>query len=94
MPPPTVARVGADIPRLVTALRAAGDKDVWIMGGAQTINAFLSANAIDRIDLFTIPLLLGDGIRLFDAARPELQLKLMSTQTYDKGLTRQSYTRA
>jgi dihydrofolate reductase len=92
--PPTVARVGADIPRLVTALRAAGGKDIWIMGGAQTINAFLAAEAIDRIDLFTVPLLLGEGIRLFADNRPETALKLASTQTYDKGLARQSYLRA
>jgi dihydrofolate reductase len=92
--PPTVARVGADIPRLATALRTAGDKDVWIMGGAQTINAFLSAETIDRIDLFTIPVLLGDGIRLFEGARPEANLRLLSSQSYDKGLARLSYARA
>lgn len=92
--PPTVARVGADIPRLVTALRAAGGKDVWIMGGAQTINAFLAAEAIDRIDLFTVPTLLGRGIRLFDDTRPEQGLRLLSSQTYDKGLARLSYARA
>ena len=94
-PPPTVTRVGGDIPRLVTALRAAaGDQDVWIMGGAMTINAFLAANAVDRIDLFTLPLLLGAGIRLFDDAREEVPLRLLGTQTYDKGLSRQSFTRA
>jgi dihydrofolate reductase len=92
--PPTVARVGADIPRLVTALRAAGDKDVWIMGGAQTINAFLKAEAVDRIDLFTLPVLLGGGVRLFEGTRPEAALRLLSTQTYDKGLARLSYVRA
>lgn len=92
--PPTVARVGADILRLMTALRAAGSKDTWIMGGAQTINAFLKAGAIDRIDLFTVPVLLGGGLRLFADGRPETALKLGSTQTYDKGLARQSYVRA
>lgn len=92
--PPTVARVGADIPRLVTALRAAGGKDIWIMGGAMTINAFLAAEAIDRIDLFTVPTLLGGGIRLFGDGRPEAALKFVSAQTYDKGLARQSYVRA
>lgn len=91
--PPTVARVGADIPRLVTALRAAGDKDVWIMGGAQTINAFLTAEAVDRIDLFTLPVLLGEGIRLFEGARPETGLRLLSSQIYDRGLARLSYLR-
>ena len=92
--PPTVARVGGDIARLVTALRAAGDKDVWIMGGAQTINAFLRAEAVDRIDLFTLPILLGGGIRLFEDARPETNFRLLSTQSYDKGLARLSYVRA
>jgi dihydrofolate reductase len=92
--PPDVTRVGTDILRLATALRAAGGKDAWIMGGAMTINAFLQAGAVDRIDLFTVPLLLGDGIPLFAPGRPESPLKLMSTQTYDKGLARQSYVRA
>jgi dihydrofolate reductase len=92
--PPSVTRVGADVARLTTALRASGGKDAWIMGGAQTINAFLAAGAIDRIDLFTVPVLLGGGIPLFAPGRPETALKLASTQTYDKGLARQSYLRA
>ena len=92
--PPNVTRVGADIPRLATALKASGGKDVWIMGGAMAINSFLAAGVIDRIDLFTIPVLLGDGIPLFSTERPEIQLKLAGTQTYDKGLVRMSYLRA
>jgi dihydrofolate reductase len=92
--PPTVTRVGADIAKLVNALRAAGGKDVWVMGGARTINTFLAANAIDRIDLFVVPVLLGEGISLFAASRPEAALKLAGTQTYDKGLARLSYVRA
>jgi dihydrofolate reductase len=92
--PPSVTRVGADFVRLTTALRASGGKDAWIMGGAQTINAFLEAGAIDRIDLFTVPTLLGDGIPLFRSGRQQMDLKLAGTQTYDKGLARQSYVRA
>ncbi|MEQ1865235.1 MAG: dihydrofolate reductase family protein [Micropepsaceae bacterium] len=92
--PPSVTRVGPDVTRLTTALRASGGRDAWIMGGAQTINAFLAAGAIDRIDLFTVPTLLGDGIPLFASGRPETALKLVGTQAYDKGLARQSYLRA
>lgn len=92
--PPNVTRVGADIARLATALRAAGAKDTWIMGGAMTINAFLAAGAVDRIDLFTIPVLLGDGVRLFVEGRPETPLKFLGSQVYDKGLARLSYARA
>lgn len=93
-PPPKVTRVGADIARLVAALRASGGKDAWVMGGAMAINAFLEAGAIDRIDLFVVPVLLGQGIPLFTAGRPESALKLVGTQTYDKGLARLSYVRA
>lgn len=92
--PPTVTRVNADVPRLATALRAAGGKDAWIMGGAMAINAFLTADAIDRIDLFIVPVLLGEGVPLFEANRPQTALKLAGTQTYDKGLARLSYVRA
>jgi dihydrofolate reductase len=92
--PPSVTRVGADVAKLTAALRASGGKDAWVMGGAMAINAFLAANAIDRIDLFTVPVLLGDGIPLFRSGRPETALKLAGTQTYDKGLSRQSYVRA
>jgi dihydrofolate reductase len=92
--PPNVTRVGADIPRLVTALRAAGGKDAWVMGGAMTINAFLAAGAVDRIDLLVLPDLLGDGVQLFGPGRPEAALKLTGTQTYDRGLARLSYQRA
>jgi dihydrofolate reductase len=92
--PHTVTRVGADIPRLAAALRAAGGKDAWVMGGAMAIDGFLHAGAIDRLDLFTVPVLLGDGIALFKPGRPQLPLKLLGTQVYDKGLVRQSYVRA
>ena len=78
----------------MAALRTSGGKDAWVMGGAMAINAFLEASAIDRIDLFVVPVLIGQGIPLFTAGRPETPLKLVSTQTYEKGLARLSYVRA
>ena len=92
--PASVTRIGADITRLVPALRASGDKDVWVMGGAMTIGAFLEAEVIDRIDLFVVPTLLGYGVPLFSGGRPDMPLKFVGTQTYDKGLVRLSYLRA
>ncbi len=92
--PPNVTRVGPEVGRLVTALRAAGGKDVWVMGGAMTIGAFLEGQVIDRIDLFVVPVLLGYGVPLFSGGRPDTPLKFAGTQTYDKGLVRLSYLRA
>jgi dihydrofolate reductase len=49
-----------------TALDAAGDKNVLILG-ANIANQALEAGLVDDILLYVLPVLLGDGVRLFDA---------------------------
>jgi dihydrofolate reductase len=53
-------------PALAQARDAAGDKDVFIGGGADAINQCLAAGLVDEIELHVVPLLLGGGERLFD----------------------------
>jgi dihydrofolate reductase len=48
------------------ARAAAGDKDVAIGGGANIVRQCLAAGVIDEIRLHLVPVLLGDGVRLFD----------------------------
>ena len=48
------------------AKRAAGKKDVLIMGGAETINQFLAAGVVDEVNISMAQLLLGGGERLFE----------------------------
>jgi dihydrofolate reductase len=48
------------------AQTAAGDKDVSIGGGANTIQQFLRAGLVDELQIHVAPLLLGGGVRLFD----------------------------
>ena len=48
------------------ALRAAGDKDVQVIGGADTIQECLNAAACDELQIDIMPVLLGRGIRLFE----------------------------
>jgi dihydrofolate reductase len=52
--------------RWIQAQAAAGDKDVSIAGGANTIQQFLEAGLLDELQIHLVPLLLGDGVRLFD----------------------------
>jgi dihydrofolate reductase len=51
---------------LEQAKAAAGDRDVAIAGGASTIRQALAAGAIDELTLDIIPVLLGEGERLFE----------------------------
>jgi dihydrofolate reductase len=57
------------------ASQAAGEKDVFIGGGAEIINEYLSAGLVDEIELHVSPILLGSGSRLFDGVGPDLKLE-------------------
>lgn len=51
---------------LAQAQAAAGDKDVSVAGGATIIQEFLQAGLLDEIQVHLIPILLGEGRRLFE----------------------------
>lgn len=60
---------------IAQAVEVAGDKDVFIMGGAGVIQQGLAAGLVDELHLHLAPVLLGGGTRLFEdiAARPRLE---------------------
>jgi dihydrofolate reductase len=51
---------------LAQAKKAAGPKDVRISGGADTIRQYLNAGLIDEFQIHYAPVVLGNGLRLFD----------------------------
>jgi dihydrofolate reductase len=51
---------------LEQAREAAGDQDVTIGGGADVARQYLSAGLVDQLQLNVVPVLLGDGARLFE----------------------------
>jgi dihydrofolate reductase len=48
------------------AKEAAGDRNVKIMGGANTVNQYLVAGLIDELWLHVAPVTIGTGVRLFE----------------------------
>ncbi|HEX6138938.1 MAG TPA: dihydrofolate reductase family protein [Candidatus Limnocylindria bacterium] len=62
-------------PALARARAAAGEKDVFIGGGARVINEFLAAGLLDELELHVVPLLLGGGARLFESLGPDVRLE-------------------
>jgi dihydrofolate reductase len=48
------------------ARETAGDRDVRIAGGAETIQEYLDSGLIDEFSITLAPVLFGTGIRLFD----------------------------
>jgi dihydrofolate reductase len=67
---------------LERAREAAGDKDVRISGGANVIQQYLSAGLVDEVFIHLAPVLLGDGVRLFERIGAE-QVELECTRVID-----------
>lgn len=53
------------------AREVAGDRDVRIAGGAETIQQYLDGGLIDEFSIALAPVLFGTGIRLFDHVDPD-----------------------
>ena len=49
------------------AKEAAGGKNVAVAGGGTLLRQVLAAGLLDELELHIVPVLLGDGMRLFDA---------------------------
>jgi dihydrofolate reductase len=61
---------------LEQARSAAGDKDVTVMGGADTGRQFIGAGLVDELSIHLVPVLFGGGTRMFEhLADGHLQLE-------------------
>ena len=67
-------------------------KDIWVVGGGQLVQQFLSEKLIDEICLTVHPRLLGQGTALFPSPYPETELELQQCKQYATGLLQVSYS--
>jgi len=82
-----------NLTELIQRLKSESGKNIYCDGGAEIINELLTNNLIDEFIISIIPILVGDGTRLFKEGRPEQQLELLNTKTFDTGLTQLHYRR-
>lgn len=59
---------------------AAGDKDVWVMGGGDLAGQFADAGLLDRIVATVAPVTLGEGAPLLPRVLHADRLKLVSVE--------------
>jgi dihydrofolate reductase len=55
---------------LTRAFEAAAGQDVRLGGGASVVRQYLEAGLVDELNLVVVPVLLGDGERLFEGLTP------------------------
>lgn len=92
-PPPGVERWSAGVPALIAHLREMEGDAAWIVGGAALQSAFIDARALDTLDMFVVPVLLGSGVRMFPPSQKTSWWRLEAAEALGKGLVRLAYRR-
>lgn len=71
--------VNMNIKELINRLQQENGKYIWICGGANLVNQCVKEDLIDEYRITTVPIILGNGIRLFDKNNRSIKLKLIKT---------------
>jgi dihydrofolate reductase len=82
-----------NITELVKQLKSEKGKNIYCDGGAEVINELLKHDLIDELIISVIPVLIGNGTRLFKDNRPEQILEFTEAKTFDTGLIQLHYKR-
>lgn len=82
-----------NLAELVKRLKSEKGKNIYCDGGAEIINELLKNDLIDEFIISIIPVLVGNGTRLFKDGRPWQQLELLNTKVFDTGLAQLHYRR-
>ena len=76
---------------LQQAQQAAGGKDIIVLGGADIAQQYIKAGLLDELQIHLVPILLGEGIRLFEnIGRKPMKLEQISV-TEAPGVTHFRY---
>jgi dihydrofolate reductase len=90
-PPPRTETRPADFAALAAELRGQSDGDVWLYGGPKLWAGFLDAGALDRFELYVVPVLIGEGIPLLPPQRRDRMLRLLESEPLSRGVAKLVY---
>lgn len=84
--------VGDDLKSFINTLRQSSGRDIWLVGGGQTIHYFMKNGFVDELILSIHPIILGAGIPLIvNDSSLETGLELKGVKSYSSGLLQVSY---
>jgi dihydrofolate reductase len=84
--------VDAQVPELIEEMRAAaGELDLWIVGGGNVASQFADHGLLDRVEVTVVPVVLGDGKPLFDRRLPGGPMQLLEARTHSSGMVGLTY---
>ena len=86
--------LGSDVVAAVAALKGQPGLDLQIIGSGGLIQALHAASLIDEYNVWTFPVVLGRGKRLFESSAAPTALRLVSTLASTTGVVIANYAPA
>jgi dihydrofolate reductase len=86
--------LGADIVSAITALKAQPGHDLQIIGSGNLIQTLHAASLIDEYNVWTYPVVLGRGKRLFENGARPCALRIVASKVSTAGVVMSTYVPA
>lgn len=83
--------LSGDLVGAVEALRAEPGNDLGLTGSISVCHQLLGAGVVDEVRLFTSPVVVGRGRRLFADGVPRSDLEIVDVRPFRTGMTFTSY---
>lgn len=87
----SVALFSGELSQLVNDQLKPHFRNVWVVGGARLVKDFIQRQLADEIRISILPIILGDGLLLFDQLGLEQTLHLKDTIAYKNGMVELCY---
>ena len=83
--------LSGDLAAAIGELKAKPERELQVHGSGALIRWLLAHDLVDEIQLIIVPVVLGQGARLFPEAGPDIALDLVHSRADSKGVTIQIY---
>jgi dihydrofolate reductase len=72
-------------------VEAAGERNLWVVGGGNVASQFADAGLLDEVIATVVPVVLGKGKPLFDRRLQGGPMRLTGTRAFDSGMVELRY---
>jgi dihydrofolate reductase len=83
--------LSGDVASAVRELKARPDGELQVHGSGRLVHWLFDNQLVDEITLLTVPVVVGQGTRLFPDTGPDIALDLVDSRATPKGVTIQVY---
>jgi dihydrofolate reductase len=83
--------LSGDLAAAIGELKARPDGELQVHGSGALVRWLLENDLVDEMNLLVVPVVVGQGTRLFPDSGPDLALELVESRPFPKGTTLQVY---